>query len=88
MHVDAQSFWKKLPVLLESIADADFVSMDFEMSGVRLNRATQAPHTATLSLQEAYVQAKWICSTFNIVQAGLTCTRRVAADEPGKLHPR
>jgi poly(A)-specific ribonuclease len=71
MEVTASSFWFELPDILAAIAEADFVTLDFEMTGLQLGRLG----LEKLSLEELYWHAKQVSGTFNIVQVGLTCVR-------------
>ncbi|KUI65684.1 Poly(A)-specific ribonuclease PARN [Cytospora mali] len=72
MDIDRASFWPKLPSILKAISEAQFVSVDLEMSGITLKTVDSTPEP---SLQETYKEAKLAAETFAILQFGLTCIR-------------
>ena len=70
MDIDRVSFWPRLPSILRAISEAQFISVDLEMSGIAVGRAKSIPNP---SLQQIYEDAKVAAETFNILQFGLTC---------------
>lgn len=70
MDIDCESFWHKLPAVLQAISEATFVSIDLEMTGVTIKKSGS---NEKLSLSEAYQEAKEVADTFQILQVGLTC---------------
>ncbi|KUI59813.1 Poly(A)-specific ribonuclease PARN [Cytospora mali] len=72
MDIDRASFWPKLPSILKAISEAQFVSVDLEMSGITVKTVDSTPK---LSLQQTYKEAKLAAETFAILQFGLTCIR-------------
>lgn len=72
MDVDRTSFWPKLPSILGAISEAQFVSVDLEMSGISVESAESTPNP---TLQQIYQDARAAAETFTILQFGLTCIR-------------
>lgn len=70
MDVDRTSFWPKLPSILKAISEAQFVSVDLEMSGIIVESVESTPNPA---LQQIYQDARAAAETFTILQLGLTC---------------
>lgn len=75
MDINASNFWQQLPVVLEAIADAHFVSIDLEMSGVRVKEKEKKGPPPELTMTRIYRQARHAARTFEIIQVGLTCIR-------------
>ncbi|ROW12430.1 hypothetical protein VMCG_00752 [Cytospora schulzeri] len=70
MDVDRANFWPKLPRILEAISEAQFVSIDLEMSGIVVKVAESRTNP---DLPQIYQDAKAAAETFTILQFGLTC---------------
>ncbi len=71
MDITFQNYWRALPIILEAISSAAYVSIDLEFSGVVANKA--ALHGGRLSLVEAYEEAKAVTEMFQLLQIGITC---------------
>ncbi|TEA22202.1 Poly(A)-specific ribonuclease PARN [Colletotrichum sidae] len=73
MEVSMNNFWRMLPKILISIAEADFVAFDVEMTGIsdKLSEAAYSRNNQTR--QHIYEHSKRIASTFNLFQFGFTC---------------
>lgn len=70
MEVNRSNFWQKLPFLLQTISEAQFISIDLEMSGIA---AKSSEHTLNPTLKQVYEDAKKAAQMYNILQVGLTC---------------
>lgn len=75
MEINNRNFQRNALDIIESIAQSDFVAIDFEFSGVAAN-APRATGRVRDSLQERYVQVKAAAEKFTILQVGLTCARQ------------
>lgn len=73
MDIDATNFWQTLPKVLEAISKADYVSVDLEMTGVRIKQLAR-PSTRP-SLQQIYQEARDGAEAFQVLEVGLTCIR-------------
>lgn len=73
MEIDRSNFWEKLPTILETISESQYVAVDLEMSGIQVHNSQQAPLPAKPTLQEMYVNAKMAAETYTILQFGFTC---------------
>jgi len=69
MDITRHNFWPNLLDVLEAIADAEFISVDLEMTGIVPKSAKIASPTA----DDIYAQAREAARTFQIPQIGLTC---------------
>ncbi|KIW02357.1 uncharacterized protein PV09_06179 [Verruconis gallopava] len=69
MDVDKTAFPARLLEILEALSNADFVSIDFEFSGI----ATKPTIRQKQSIQERYVETKQAAEKYQILQVGLTC---------------
>lgn len=70
MEIDRSNYWQRLPSILQAISEADYLSIDLEMSGI----ASKKPNnTSSPSLQQLYEDAKEAAQSYNILQVGLTC---------------
>lgn len=70
MSVSQVFFWQKLVALLPEIADADYVAVDFEMTGIDARRPSPLQRP---TMDQLYECAKKAAETFNVLQFGLTC---------------
>jgi poly(A)-specific ribonuclease len=72
MDITQSNFWVNLPVVLDTIAGADFIAIDLEMTGVkrREDKILRRP-----SPEDIYQQARRGAETFQVLQVGLTCAR-------------
>ncbi|KAK7730837.1 hypothetical protein SLS53_008915 [Cytospora paraplurivora] len=78
MDIDRSSFWERLPLILKAISEAQFVSVDLEMSGIAVGKGESREVS---SLQKIYDDARTAAETFTILQFGLTCLRWDPATE-------
>ncbi|KAL9001564.1 MAG: hypothetical protein Q9169_000139 [Polycauliona sp. 2 TL-2023] len=78
MDVTGQDFHRLLPSLLEAIADAQFVAIDLEFSGISNQQKTRvrAPKQhvgGRASLQDRYEEEKSAAEKYQVLQMGITC---------------
>ncbi|KAL8672079.1 MAG: hypothetical protein Q9168_003439 [Polycauliona sp. 1 TL-2023] len=78
MEVTGQDFHRLLPSILESIADAQFVAIDLEFSGISNQQKTRgrAPKQhagGKASLQDRYAEEKRAAEKYQVLQMGITC---------------
>src|ERR1700761_2434721 len=76
MNVDRHNFPSQLLNILESIAEADFIAIDFEFSGVARNNSKNSGRTIQ-TLQERYVEVKAAASRYQILQVGITTAHQI-----------
>jgi hypothetical protein len=69
MDIDQTNFWPNLLIVIETIARADFVAFDLEMTGF----GTKTSQSIDSFTQHLYDQAKEAAKTFNILQVGISC---------------
>lgn len=80
MDVTSQNFWQTFPAVVRSLARADFVVLDLEMTGI-ISKEAKA---AKLSVEDVYERARKAAQTHQIIQFGLTCVYYVDETD-GKL---
>lgn len=73
MEIDRFNFWEKLPTILKTISEAQYVAVDLEMSGIQVDKVRLMPAPIKPTLQEAYDDAKLAAKTYTILQFGFTC---------------
>ena len=78
MDITRQNFQAKLPFVLEDIANADFVAIDLELSGIpgqQFNKPrTDGQGLSGLpTLQERYADIKKAAERYQVLQLGITC---------------
>jgi len=77
MDINKYSFPYSLPHILSAIADATFISLDLEFSGVSNNKTRGGrpgePEAGRPTLQDRYQETKEAGERFQIMQVGLTC---------------
>ncbi|KAL8777011.1 MAG: hypothetical protein Q9213_008040 [Squamulea squamosa] len=78
MDVSGQDFHRLLPSLLEAIADAQFVAIDLEFSGISNqqksgSRAYKQYAGGKSSLQNRYEEEKVTAERYQVLQMGITC---------------
>ncbi|KAK2031804.1 ribonuclease CAF1 [Colletotrichum zoysiae] len=71
MEVTTENFWQKLPRVLLSIANSQFVAIDLEMTGIADKASVEKCEYP--DRQQVYKDAKMIASTFNVFDLGITC---------------
>lgn len=74
MEVDKNNFNAHLLPILRSIANADFVAIDLEMSGI----ATSSKQENKPNLQEVYEDVKGAAEKYQVLQVGITCIEKDA----------
>lgn len=72
MDINQNNFWSTLPVVLKAIAEATFVAVDLEMTGIKSKQITSLSVSSS-SMEQVYHQAKNSAEAFQIIQIGLTC---------------
>lgn len=75
MEVDANAFNGKLLTILQNIADADFITFDFEMSGIATGNGQSRAGKPTL--QRHYEEMKEAAEKYTVVQLGICCVEKV-----------
>jgi len=81
MDIAASQFWRVLPIVIKEIAEAHFVSIDLEFSGVRAKRKPDREINDPPTSQQLYENARAAAETFQVLQFGLTCVRHVSPAE-------
>ncbi|TLS29864.1 hypothetical protein PpBr36_03547 [Pyricularia pennisetigena] len=69
IDIDANSFWRLLPQVLEEIASAEYVSFDLEMTGIRVKNGL-SNRQDKFSVDEYYAAACEVAQTFQIIEFG------------------
>ncbi|KAF2270017.1 CAF1-domain-containing protein [Lojkania enalia] len=75
MDVDTVSWPSRLLGLLIAISEAEFVSFDLELSGIRSRIAAQPRDSRRSTLEERYAEVREAASKYKILQVGITCAR-------------
>jgi poly(A)-specific ribonuclease len=75
MEVNATTFRHDLLDILVSIAEADFVSFDLELSGIPSRQQRRSPNAGRHTLEERYLEAREGANKHQILQVGFTCAR-------------
>lgn len=78
MDITHHNFPAKLPFILEDIANASFVAIDLELSGIpgqQINkpRIDGQGSSGLPTLQERYADIKKACEKYQVLQLGITC---------------
>lgn len=78
MDVPRHKFQACLPFILEDIANAHFVSIDLELSGIpgpqiNKSRLDGVGSSGKPTLQERYTEIKRAVERYQVLQLGLTC---------------
>lgn len=79
MNIDAENYLQKLPDLLAVITAADFIAIDFEMTGIRVKDSLG---TDTPTLQQVYERIVASASTFQAIQMGITAIQWATGENP------
>ncbi|KAI6380264.1 hypothetical protein MCOR25_001693 [Pyricularia grisea] len=74
IDVDATNFWRLLPQVLEVIANAEYISFDLEMTGIRVKNGL-SDRQDKFSVEEYYAAACEVANTFQIIEFGITCSK-------------
>jgi poly(A)-specific ribonuclease len=80
MDIDRLNFPFHLLNILDNIASADFIAIDFEFSGVASNNSKRSGRKIQ-SLQERYLEVKAAAEKYTILQVGLTTAHQVLSAE-------
>ena len=80
MDVDQIAFPWQLPLILKAVANAHFVALDLELSGIHSkplhrNKIASTGHSHKQSLQERYEETKEAAERYQVLQVGLTVVR-------------
>lgn len=73
MDIDRFNFWEKLPSILKTISEAQYVAVDLEMSGIHVNQFRDTPVPTKPTLEDAYEDALMAAELYTILQFGFTC---------------
>lgn len=75
MHLDKSNFFSRLALLLRHLAGSDFVSIDFELSGIPTkygSTADAATRPGKPTVQQRYEEMKAAAEKYTILQVGIT----------------
>lgn len=74
MDIGPRNFLNQLPTILNAIAEAHFVAIDLELSGIptRKPRAT-GEEIVKPNLQSRYEETKLAAEKYQVLQLGITC---------------
>lgn len=78
MDITRQAFHNQLPAIIAAIADAHFVAIDLELSGIpgkQINRprVDGVYGDGKPSLQQRYEETKKAAEQYQVLQLGMTC---------------
>lgn len=78
MDITASSFQRQLPSILDAVAEAHFVTIDLELSGIpghqgNKSRAADGGSNGKPSLQQRYEENKTAAEKYQVLQLGITC---------------
>ena len=78
MDVPRHKFQAQLPFILEDIANAHFISIDLELSGIpgpqiNKSRTNGSGSNGKPTLQERYNDTKSAVERYQVLQLGITC---------------
>jgi hypothetical protein len=77
MEVDHEHFRKELLPILRSIANADFITIDLEMSGIsirpKFSSGDRSHNVGKPTLEQQYQELKSAAEAFQVLQIGITC---------------
>lgn len=80
MNIDRDNFSFHLLDILESIATADFIAIDFEFSGVASNNVRRQTSRRIQTLQERYDEVRAAACKYQILQVGITTAHQKIPD--------
>ena len=77
MDVSRRAFLWQFPRILRALADAHFISIDLELSGIQSksaskNKGTDGDQGTKQTLQERYKEAKEAAEKYQVLQIGIT----------------
>ena len=78
MDIFASSFQRQLPSILDAVAEAHFVTIDLELSGIpshqkSKSRSADGGFCGKPSLQQRYEENKTAAERYQVLQLGITC---------------
>lgn len=75
MDITRQTFPNQLPYLIAAIANAHFVAIDLELSGIpgKQNNELKPRSNGLPSLQQRYEETKKAAEQYQVLQLGITC---------------
>ncbi len=77
MEIDHNGFRKELRPILKNIANATFVTIDLEMSGIStrpwFSSGGRSHNVSKPTLEQQYQEMKSAAETFQVLQIGITC---------------
>ena len=77
MEVDQERFRKQLFPILRNIANAAFVAIDLEMSGIstrpKFSSGDRSHDVGKPTLEQQYQELKTAAEAFQVLQIGITC---------------
>ena len=84
MDVDRKTFHWQLPRMLRALAEAHFVAVDFELSGIQSKmvhrvKVVDQAYGNKQTLQQRYEELKEAAERYQILQVGLTIVTEDAA---------
>ncbi len=88
MDINCHQFWRQLLPFGTHLADSEFVGLDLEFSGIKINGNTTTSHTSGRSgnprnQQQFWDEVREAAERYSIVQVGITCLEKDA--KRGKL---
>lgn len=93
MDVPVDDFQRLAPSILDAIANAHFVTLDLELSGIPGQQPNKVKagegSSGKPSLQQRYAELKIAAETYQVLQFGITCViehkdQGQIADKPGR----
>lgn len=76
MDIGPRAFLHQLPTILNAIADAHFVAIDLELSGIPTKKPRAAgKDNRKPNLQSRYEETKMAAEKYQVLQLGITCVR-------------
>lgn len=73
MDIDQKHFYPRLLGVLRSMADASYIAIDLEMSGISMRDANTLRPPGRPNLEAQYADTKAAAERYTILQLGLTC---------------
>lgn len=74
MDIGPRAFLHQLPTILNAIADAHFVAIDLELSGIPSKKPRAAGEDSRKpNLQSRYEETKMAAEKYQVLQLGITC---------------
>lgn len=74
MDIGPRAFLHQLPTILNAIADAHFVAIDLELSGIPTRKLRAAGEdNSKPNLQSRYEETRMAAEKYQVLQLGITC---------------